>query len=145
MSRVVDLIVLHCSASPNGRGDDIHDIDDWHHQRGFLRSDAWRRQWQPDLCSVGYHYVITASGEVQYGRHHDEVGAHAQGYNAHSIGVCMVGTDEFSEAQWNALTDLVSALRHQYPDANVLGHRDLPNVHKSCPGFDVAGWLETWQ
>ena len=28
------------------------------------------------------------------------------------------------------------------PDAEILGHRDLPNVHKDCPSFDVKRWLK---
>ena len=36
-----------------------------------------------------------------------------------------------------ALSEVVS-----YPDAEILGHRDLPNVHKDCPAFDVKRWLK---
>lgn len=140
--RRIDKIVIHCSASPNGRGDDIHDVDIWHEERKFKRAREWRIQWQPDIESCGYHYVIPIDGTIQYGRHNDEVGAHAQGYNQHSIGICMIGTDEFTAEQWNSLAELVAALKWQFPAADILGHRDLPGVKKTCPGFSVRDWLK---
>jgi N-acetyl-anhydromuramyl-L-alanine amidase AmpD len=105
------------------------------------------------LPSIGYHYVILANGVVATGRHVDEIGAHVQGFNRASIGICMVGTDAFSTEQWRALRRLVDALRMTYPAARVVGHRDLSPDRdgdgkversewtKTCPGFDVASWL----
>lgn len=29
-----------------------------------------------------------------------------------------------------------------FPDAVILGHRDLPGVHKECPCFDTKAWLK---
>ena len=81
------------------------------------------------------------------------MGAHVQGSNEHSIGICMVGTDRFSFEQWRSLAQLVMGLRHKYPDAEVLGHRDFsPDLDgdgviepfewmKTCPGFEVRDWL----
>ena len=67
-------------------------------------------------------------------------GAHAYGYNRNSIGICMIGTDRFTHAQWVALATTIKTLTHVYHGVAVVGHRDLPRVAKRCPGFDVADW-----
>ena len=94
-----------------------------------------------------------------------EEGAHARHYNAHSIGICYEGgldekgkpADTRTPAQKASLEDLLYSLvldypdaeilGHRdlpldYPDAEILGHRDLPWVRKSCPCFDVREWLK---
>lgn len=153
MTRPITAIAIHCAATPNGRTlftgasgqpgfiTPVMAIDGWHRQRGFKRTDAARQKFNPLLTSVGYHYVIYTNGAIATGRAESEVGAHAQGYNAKSLAICLVGTDQFTPEQWAALADLVRGLQKRYPDARVLGHRDFPQVAKSCPGFSVADWL----
>lgn len=167
MSRFINQIVIHCSASVNGdslfRGSlkagnlvtPVQAIDSWHKARGFKRSDEFRKRQNQNLTSIGYHYVIYTNGTIVTGRHLDEVGAHVQGNNTNSIGVCLVGTDQFTNAQWAALTLLVKSFASMYPKARVLGHRDYsPDLNgdgqvtrnewlKICPGFDVAAWLKS--
>lgn len=164
--RFVDLIVIHCAATPNGKPFTAEDIDRWHADRGFLRNPELIGYNQPALKSIGYHYVIYVSGAVSIGRGIEEPGAHAQGHNANSVGVCLIGTDKFTPAQWDGLRKNVCATvatiarRRDIPNApkypiapreavalaremnvRILGHRDLPNVQKSCPGFNVSEWL----
>ncbi len=163
--RPVSLIVVHCSASPNGRRTTVADIDAWHAARGFRRDDSWRQIQNHDLAAIGYHYVIYPTGTVATGRHVDEVGAHAQGFNQRSIGICLAGTDRFTDAQWDSLAHLVTAEVARVTGRNgpadrknpltrsscaawadrqgvaIHGHRELPEVHKDCPGFSVADWL----
>lgn len=120
MLRLINLIVIHCSATPSGRpissgvagnvtAADV--IDSWHKTRGFRRRDAAVAQFNPQLLHIGYHFVIETTGEVLTGRGLDETGAHAANFNAHSIGICMVGGIEtkgqFTPAQWKALKNLV--------------------------------------
>lgn len=126
--RRIDLIVIHCSATPNGRPHTAADIDAWHKARGFT--------------GIGYHKVIYVDGSVHDGRRIEQIGAHASGYNAYSIGICMIGTDKFTLRQWESLKSLVDELQDKYAvdSAYIAGHRDLPDVHKSCPGFSVAEW-----
>ena len=139
--RKIEHIIIHCSASPNGDDRVTRDvIDRWHRERG----------WN----GIGYHWVIECDGGVAEGRPESVVGAHVEGQNSNSIGVCMVGTDRFSEAQWVALTALVDDLESRYPSADVKGHRDYsPDLNgdgiiqprewmKTCPGFDVKDWLD---
>lgn len=160
MSRTINCIVIHCSASANGRqlGSPTKSaaavIDSWHAQRGFKRQPAALAQLNPHLPAIGYHFVLDTDGSKHTGRGIAEVGAHVQGFNAHSIGICLVGTSRFTRAQWDALHSLVKALKAQYPAARVVGHRDLsPDKDgdgtvepgewlKTCPGFNVADWLQ---
>lgn len=174
--RPINLIVIHCSASSDddslfrGRPDEklrnpAQVIDEWHVARGFKRSDDWRKRQNPGLAAIGYHFVIGRSGVVFTGRHLDEIGAHAKGYNQRSIGICLVGTAAFSGEQWETLAGLITSQvarltgRNGPADRNnplnragairlaeergivICGHRDLPNVPKTCPGFDVEQWL----
>lgn len=137
----VKYLVVHCSATAASQDVDLAEIDRWHRKRGFVK--------------VGYHFVIKRNGEVQQGRSLTEAGAHAQGFNNKSIGICLVGgvaekdkktaEDNFTNAQLDSLADLLFSMAHYYPDAEVLGHRDLPSVHKDCPSFDVRKWWASVQ
>jgi N-acetylmuramoyl-L-alanine amidase len=166
MHREVNLIVVHCSATPNGAslfegalGDPqfttpAEVIDRWHARRGFRRELQWRLRQNDPLIAIGYHFVIYTAGSVATGRHLDEAGAHVVGNNRRSIGICIIGTDAFTPAQWSSLAGNVTLLREKYPGARVCGHRDLsPDKDndglvepwewlKTCPGFDVAAWLK---
>lgn len=152
--RPITRIVVHCSASPNGRYITAGTIDAWHAARGFHRDPAAVARCQPHLPHIGYHYVVLTDGTVVKGRGDDEIGAHAAGANKNSLGICMVGTDRYTPAQWNALRCLFeSAPGAEHPAAQWLGHRDLsPDLDgdgvierhewlKTCPGFDVAAWM----
>ncbi|HJW81967.1 MAG TPA: N-acetylmuramoyl-L-alanine amidase [Acidiferrobacterales bacterium] len=164
--RSINLIVIHCAATPNGKPFTVADIDAWHYQRGFRRALAFRQRQEMNLAAIGYHWVIYTNGAVANGRHLDEIGAHVAGHNESSIGICLIGTDKFTFAQWASLRDNLCATARTIAEARglhtqsfgrpapaeatalyrqmhvrVLGHRDLPDVHKECPGFDVAAFL----
>ncbi|MGO1073208.1 N-acetylmuramoyl-L-alanine amidase [Lysobacter sp. CA199] len=167
MPRKIDHIVIHCSATPNGsplfRGlpgqpgymAPVDVIDEMHRTRKppFKRGMEWRRRVNSRLGAIGYHFIIYTTGAVATGRHLDEVGAHVAGHNERSIGVCLLGTSGYTQAQWDALATLIATLRRDYPAARICGHRDLsPDKNgdgritsidwlKTCPGFDVARWL----
>lgn len=143
-----DLIVFHCSATRATQNIGATEIDRMHRDRGFDR--------------IGYHFVIKRDGSLEQGRELDEVGAHVQGHNSNSVGVCMVGgLDEkgngirndvahYTPAQISTARVVVAFLRKLYPSARVTGHRDLsPDTDRSgtieprewlktCPGFDAA-------
>lgn len=128
--RNITKIIVHCSATPEGRDYTVADIDRWHKQRG----------WQ----GIGYHYVVYRDGSVHPGRSVEQIGAHTSGHNANSIGVCYIGgiaadgktpKDTRTPAQRAALRDLVELLRAEYPNATIHGHREFAN--KACPSFDI--------
>lgn len=151
--RSISHIVIHCSATPNGKPCSASAIDAMHKARGFARKPEWIAKCRPNLKHIGYHYFIDERGIERPGRHLDEIGAHVQGSNARSIGICIAGTDRYSQAQWISLDALVTHLQYRFPAAKVCGHRDFsPDLDgdgvierhewiKTCPGFDVAAWL----
>lgn len=157
MPRTITDIVIHCAATPNGKPFSREQIDAMHRQRGFQRQPAAVTRYQPvlqhALPSIGYHWVIELDGQLKPGRHPEEIGAHVQGSNAKSLGICLIGTDSFSLEQWATLKVLISNLRQSHPDARIRGHRDFsPDLDgdgvierhewlKICPGFDVQTWL----
>ncbi len=114
--RPINLIVIHCSATPagmrlaKGMRSPAEVIDDWHRARGFARSQPIAKTFNPGLTSIGYHYVIDVDGKIYTGRSELEVGAHAAGFNAESVGVCLVGgasSGQYTAHQWQALRELV--------------------------------------
>lgn len=128
--RKIKEIIIHCSATPEGKDFTVSDIDRWHKQKG------WR--------GIGYHYVIYRDGSVHLGRNETEIGAHCIGHNANSIGICYIGgcakdrktpKDTRTPEQRLALRNLVNQLKSKYPNATIHGHREF--AAKSCPSFDV--------
>lgn len=134
--KATDFIAIHCSASVPDIKTDVKVIDRWHRQRGFLM--------------VGYHYVIKTDGSIEVGRDEDAIGAHVEGYNSRSIGICLVGgvdaagksVNNFGDTQMLSLLALLKELKQKYPKAVVQGHRDFPKVAKDCPCFDVKPWAK---
>jgi len=132
-----EFLIIHCTATRPSQDIGRDSVDAWHRHRGFL--------------GIGYQYIIRRSGELEIGRAEDDAGAHARGYNHKSIGIALVGgvtqddievaEDNFTPEQWVTLKQLVQGLLHKYPEATVLGHRDLTGVTKECPSFDVQEWL----
>lgn len=123
----INQIVVHCSDSPLGRGDDAETIHRWHRERGW--------------SGIGYHYVITEDGTVQNGRPEYWSGAHVRNHNRGSIGVCLIGDETFTDEQFDALYELLVELCARHEKAAVWGHRDL-DPGRNCPGFSVADFLE---
>lgn len=86
---------------------------------------------------VGYHYLITYSGEVHKGRPEHINGAHTaqQSMNFKSVGICLLGNFNLempSEAQIDALTLLLKDLNGRYPIKEIVPHRRYAN--KDCFG-----------
>jgi N-acetyl-anhydromuramyl-L-alanine amidase AmpD len=133
----IKYVVVHCSATPPTMDVGRTEIDRWHRQKGWLM--------------IGYHFVIRRDGTVEAGRMLNAVGAHAINFNENSWGICLVGgvnadghaVDNFTPAQMAMLKKIVVGLLKDAPKAEVLGHRDLPQVKKDCPSFDVRSWWRT--
>ncbi len=122
----INKIIIHCSDTPNGREDTAEDIHRWHTKE---------RKWS----GIGYHYVIERKGKLVNGRPEYWKGAHASAHNKDSLGVCLIGTDEFTIEQWSILDNLLRKLNIKYPLAKIIGHNEISN--KKCPGFNVQKWL----
>lgn len=127
--RKITEIIVHCTATQEGKHFTVSDITRWHKQRGF--------------STIGYHYVIYLDGTRHLGRNVNISGAHCENHNSHSIGVCYVGglasdgktpKDTRTQAQKTALLALLRELRRIYPMARIYGHNELSS--KACPCFD---------
>lgn len=147
--RRIDYIVVHCTATPEGRDVTVEQIRKEHKEQGW--------------SDIGYHYVVTLDGKAHLGRDADLVGSHVKGFNSYSIGVVYVGglenkplaysklkaKDTRTDAQKAELLSLLIDLRKLYPKARILGHRDFsPDTNgdgvispcewiKECPSFDA--------
>ncbi len=129
--RKINEIIVHCTATAEGKNFHAADIDRWHKQKGW--------------SGIGYHYVVDLDGTVEPGREESKVGAHCTGHNANSIGVVYVGgvatdgktaKDTRTPLQKAALLKLLTELKHRYPNAAIHGHRDF--AAKACPSFDAT-------
>lgn len=139
--RKVNRIIIHCSDTPASMDVGAKEITKWHTAPPPM-GNGWK--------ALAYAYVIRRNGTLELGRDLDgdgdvieEVGAHAAGFNANSIGICIVGGrggNNFTPEQFKTLAFIVGELTSFYPQAEVIGHRDLPKVNKSCPAFDVRSW-----
>lgn len=129
--RNIKELIVHCSATPEGKDYSVDTIRQWHLQRGF--------------SDIGYHYVIYRDGSIHIGRDESIIGAHCTGHNTNSIGICYIGgcavdgktpKDTRTEAQKSSLLKLLSELKKKYPKAVIHSHKDYAN--KACPSFDAT-------
>ena len=145
--REINLIVVHCSATRADRDFTENDLEVCHRHRGFN--------------GAGYHFYIRKNGDIKNTRPLEKPGAHALGYNAHSIGICYEGgldvryrpADTRTEWQKHSLRVLIRTLLMDYPGCRVCGHRDLsPDRNgdgrispeewvKECPCIEVTSKL----
>lgn len=137
--RKIKFIVLHCTAGPaNQKTESI--IDYW------KRVLKWR--------SVGYHKLVNEDGTIETLANDDQITNGVAGHNSHSIHLCYKGgwngTDTRTPKQKESLLKLVKEYKKKYPNAYVLGHRDLsPDLNKDgkitqnewvkiCPCFSAT-------
>ena len=141
--RKINQIIVHCTATrpdwweKKTVNEQVKEVTRWHLDRGF--------------SDIGYHFLVSRSGEVVQGRPVEKSGAHAKGHNSDSIGIALFGgfgsdaddlaTDHFTPLQLAAAYDLIRKLQDQYSikNENVIGHNRIST--KACPGFRVQKWL----
>jgi len=136
----VHTIFVHCSAtrpewfSGSSISSKVEEITRWHKAKG----------WDTN----GYHWIIDRDAQVAAGRPETRVGAHVQGYNTGSIGICLIGghganendafLDNFTPEQDAALRKLIDEIKGRADIKQVRGHNEV--AAKACPGFNVARW-----
>ena len=133
----VKYIVVHCSATPEGKDYTVADIDRWHRTQN---------RWE----MIGYHKVIYRDGSIHDGRPLDKVGAHVKNLNSCSVGVCYIGgceatkradgqfhaKDTRTPAQKASLIAVLRDMKAKFPGAQIRGHRDF--AAKACPSYDAT-------
>lgn len=137
--RKINKIIIHCSASDFGNAQRIRE---WHLERGW--------------SDIGYHYVINngkvfkddkinqrvQDGFIEKGREDSTVGAHTQGQNSNSIGICLIGNKDFTKEQFCSLNTLLDSLLKAYnlTKNDVYGHYNFSS--KTCPNFNVQEFMK---
>lgn len=114
------------------------------------KNDLLREFKAKGWSAPGYHYVVFPDGRVDSLLAEDKVSNGVQGFNSTAINVAYVGgidskgraVDNRTEAQKESLKTVLSALKKQYPNAHIMGHRDIwgknpKNWKKQCPCFDA--------
>jgi N-acetylmuramoyl-L-alanine amidase len=131
VTRKIDKIIVHCSATREGQHIDVDTIRDWH-----VNGRGW--------SDIGYHYVIYLDGTVHHGRPIERSGAHTKGQNSNSIGICYIGgvetdgktpKDTRTPEQKAALDNLLFVLTDIFANTTIHGHNEFAG--KACPSFDV--------
>lgn len=131
ITRKIDKIIVHCSATREGQHIDVDTIRDWH-----VNGRGW--------SDIGYHYVIYLDGTVHPGRPIERSGAHTKGQNSNSIGICYIGgvetdgktpKDTRTPEQKAALDNLLFVLTDIFTNTTIHGHNEF--AAKACPSFDV--------
>lgn len=114
-----DYIALHHAAAVTCSA---QDIDNWHKNNGW--------------SGIGYHYFVRKNGSIYRGRPEWALGAHVSGMNNCSLGICAEGDYDkeqtMPDAQKSAIIALIKDVKSRYPNAKVVGHRDIGS--SDCPG-----------
>jgi N-acetylmuramoyl-L-alanine amidase len=139
MKRAIKYIVIHCTAtSPSATIESM--------KRYWKEVKGWGD-------TPGYHYIIKTDGEIIQILDESKNSNGVYAHNSECINISYIGgidkegkaKDTRTSAQQAAMFNKIIQLLHAYPKAEVLGHRDFPNVNKACPSFDVRAWLKVYQ
>lgn len=142
-------VIIHCSATR----------PDWMRGKTGQQKVDTIRKWHVEergWADIGYAEIIDRNGKRYLGRDldkdgdvFDEIGAHTQGRNKHTIGVCLLGgfgssendkfEDHFTPEQEKALLEFIEDVRQRFGDVEISGHNQY--AAKACPGFQVKDWL----
>lgn len=109
-----------------------------------------------DWSAPGYHYIVEESGRCVETWPVEKIANGVKGYNHCSVHVCYTGglckgkyEDTRTSEQKQALRKILKELKERFPEAAIVGHRDLsPDKNnngqiepcewiKACPCFDA--------
>lgn len=142
-------LVIHCTATPEGREVTAADIRRWHTSPVSEGGRGWKRP--------GYTDIIHLDGTVEriVDNNEDanvdpwEITNGAKGYNAVSRHVAYAGgcardgktpKDTRTPAQLKAMEVYIKDFHERFPDVRIIGHNEV--AAKACPSFDVQKWLK---
>lgn len=142
-------LVLHCTATPEGRPVSSNDIRKWHTDPVSRGGRGWKQ--------VGYTEMIHLDGKVERLVQNNEdanvdpweITNGAKGYNSTSRHVVYVGgvakdgktpRDTRTPQQLRAMAEYVKDFHRRFPEVKIVGHNEL--AAKACPSFDVQKWLK---
>lgn len=122
-------LVVHCSDTPN--------------EEKLLALDIHKMHLDFGWDGIGYHKIINRNGEIENGRPEYWVGAHVKGLNQESLGVCLIGKDNFTNSQFKSLEKILKNWKIKYPKAVIDGHCNVIKTNKTCPNFNVLDWCKS--
>lgn len=130
--RPIERIFVHCTAS---------------HQETTTEKSLWREFKAKGWKNPGYHYVIFPDGHIVNMLPESKVSNGVAGYNSTSINVAYVGgidkslkaVDNRTPEQKAALVMLLKTLKVKYPNAVIMGHRDI------SPDKNKNGKVDSWE
>ena len=142
-------LVIHCTATPEGREVSSADIRRWH-----TSPPPKGRGWK----QVGYTDMIHLDGRTErlVDNNEDawvdpwEITNGAKGYNSVSRHLVYVGglakdavtaKDTRTPAQLKTMTAYVKSFHQRFPDVRIIGHNEV--AAKACPSFDVQQWVRS--
>lgn len=147
MKRELKYLVIHCTATPEGREVSADEIRRWHTSPVSAGGRGWKQ--------VGYTDLIHLNGSVErlVANNEDawvddwEITNGAKGYNSVSRHVVYAGgtsdgktpKDTRTPAQKAALEKYVKDFHAAHPKVKIIGHNQV--AAKACPSFDVPAWL----
>lgn len=146
----LERLVLHCTATPEGREVTSNEIRAWHTNPVSKGGRGWKQ--------VGYTDMIHLDGRVERLVQNNEdanvdpweITNGAQGYNSTSRHVVYVGgvardgetpKDTRTPAQLETMEAYVKDFHRRFPSVRIIGHNEL--AAKACPSFDVQEWLQS--
>jgi hypothetical protein len=149
MGQPLKYLVIHCTATPEGREVTSSDIRKWHTDPVSKGGRGWSQ--------VGYTDLVHLDGKVERLVQNNEdayvdgfeVTNGATGYNSVSRHIVYAGgvakdgktaKDTRTPAQQTALENYVKDFHKRFPAVRIIGHREI--AAKACPSFDVQKWLK---
>ena len=142
-------LVIHCTATPEGREVSAADIRHWHCDPVSKGGRGWKQVGYTDMFQLDGRVERLAANNEDTQVDPWEITNGAKGYNTTSRHVVYVGgvsadgrtpKDTRTPAQKQALERYVKDFHRRFPDVEIVGHNQL--AAKSCPSFDVPAWLE---
>lgn len=139
--REIKYIAVHCTA-----GNQTTTVKE-------LELEFKRKGWK----NPGYHYVVTADGNIHQLLDTEKISNGVKGYNSVTVNIAYTGgidaagkpVDNRTDEQKTSLRQLMKLMRGKYPKAIIQGHRDFsPDLNhdgkieknewiKQCPCFDA--------
>ncbi len=143
MGKPLKYLVIHCTATPEGREVTAADIERWH-----LGGRGWSRVGYSDLIDLHGRLInlvpFNSDGQIDVW----EISNGARGINGVSRHVVYAGgcdramkpEDTRTPEQKTALADYVRYMVRRHPGIQVAGHYHFSS--KACPSFKVEDWCE---
>ena len=147
MKKELEYLVIHCTATPEGRKVSEKDIRNWH-TSPKPKGNGWKQVGYTDMFHLDGSITRLVENNEDAFVDGWEVTNGASGYNSVSRHIVYVGgTDKQGKAkdtrtdeQKESLKKYVLDFHKRHPRVKIIGHNGISN--KACPSFDVKKWLK---